>query len=132
MAKTATKGKKKATVKAAAKPAAKSTSVKKNYKEAVTKTELLATIADATSLAKKEVSAVLDTLSEVIAGHLGKRAIGHITVPGLLKIEVKKKPAKKARKGINPFTGEETMFKAKPASRGVKIKALKKLKEMAE
>jgi len=53
-------------------------------------------------------------------------------LPGLLKISAVKKPAKKARKGINPFTGEETMFKAKPASIALKIRPLKKLKEMAE
>ena len=106
--------------------------IKKSYKEAVTKSELLNIIAEETDLAKKKVSEVLETLSEVIGAHLNKRAVGHFTVPGLMKIKVKKKPATKARKGTNPFTGEEMMFKAKPASRGVKILPLKKLKEKAE
>ena len=53
------------------------------------------------------------------------------TIPGLCKITLRHKPATKARKGINPFTGEETMFKAKPARNVVKIAALKNLKEMA-
>jgi nucleoid DNA-binding protein len=47
-----------------------------------------------------------------------------------MKIEVKRKPATKARKGINPFTGEETIFKAKPARNVVRIRALKKVKDM--
>lgn len=110
----------------------KAKAVKKTYKEAMTKTELLATIAEVTDLAKKEVSLVLDTLNEIIGAHINKRGVGHISIPGLLKIEVKKKPATKARKGINPFTGEEATFKAKPARRVVKVKALKKLKDMAE
>ncbi len=57
--------------------------------------------------------------------------MGEFTLPGILKITTVAKPAKKARKGINPFTGEEQMFKAKPASIGVKVRPLKKLKESA-
>ena len=60
------------------------------------------------------------------------RAVGEFTLPGILKITKKTKPARKARKGVNPFTGEEMMFKAKPASQVVKIKPLKSLKEMVE
>ena len=60
-----------------------------------------------------------------------KSSAGEFTVPGLMKLIVKSKPAKKARKGINPFTGEEMTFKAKPAQRVVKVRTLKKLKEMA-
>jgi nucleoid DNA-binding protein len=52
------------------------------------------------------------------------------TVPSLLKLRVVKKPARAARKGVNPFTGEEMMFKAKPASKAVKVTALKALKDM--
>ena len=52
-----------------------------------------------------------------------------VGVPGLLKLTVAKKPATKERKGVNPFTGEEMVFKAKPASRRVKILALKGLKD---
>ena len=64
--------------------------------------------------------------------HLRKGAAGEFTIPGLMKCVVKRKPATKARKGINPFTGEEIMFKAKPARNVVKVRPLKKLKEMAE
>lgn len=118
---------KKAPAKAAA-PAKKLTAVKDRYN----KTQILNEIAESTELTKKQVQAVLDSLGDVIERHVKKRAVGEFVLPGLLKIQAVKKPAKKARKGINPFTGEETMFKAKPASIAVKIRPLKKLKEMAE
>jgi nucleoid DNA-binding protein len=118
---------KKAPVKAAA-PAKKLTAVKDRFN----KTQILNEIAESTELSKKQVQAVLDSLNDVIERHIKKRAVGEFVLPGLLKIQAVKKPAKKARKGINPFTGEETMFKAKPASIAVKIRPLKKLKEMAE
>lgn len=101
-------------------------------KERYNKTQMLTTIADNTELTKKQVSSVLDELSALIEGHIKKRACGEFVLPGLMKITTVKKPAKKARKGTNPFTGEETMFKAKPASIQVKVRPLKKMKEMAE
>ncbi len=109
-------------------PAKKMTAVADRYN----KTQILTEIADNTELTKKQVQSVLDELSDVIERHVKKRAVGEFVLPGLLKISAVKKPAKKARKGINPFTGEETMFKAKPASIALKIRPLKKLKEMAE
>ncbi len=117
---------KKAAPKAAA-PAKKITAVRERYN----KTQILNQIAENTELSKKQVQAVLDELSDVIEGHIKKRACGEFVLPGLLKIQTVKKPATKARKGINPFTGEETMFKAKPATTTVKLRPLKKLKEMA-
>ena len=121
--------KKAAVKKAPAKaPAKKMTAVAERYN----KTQILTEIADNTELSKKQVQAVLDSLGDVIERHVKKRAVGEFVLPGLLKIQAVKKPAKKARKGINPFTGEETTFKAKPASIAVKIRPLKKLKEMAE
>lgn len=98
--------------------------------KAYTKTELYSTIATTTGLQKKEVSTVFEALAPIIAAHLKKQGPGQFTLPGLLKIKVVSKPATKARKGINPFTGEETTFKAKPARNAVKIKSLKNLKEM--
>lgn len=108
--------------------ARKSTAVKEKF----TKTQILNEIAAQTGLTKKDVSAVLDELGVVIERHVKKRAVGEFTLPGLLKISTVKKPAVKARKGINPFTGEETMFKAKPASIAVKVRPLKKLKDMVQ
>ena len=97
-----------------------------------TKSELFSTIAERSDVSKKDVSNVIDALSDIIGAHIKKRGPGKISLPGLMKIEVKVRPATKARRGINPFTGEETIFKAKPASRRVKITALKKLKDMAK
>ena len=96
----------------------------------MTKSQIMTTIADATKLSRKQVQAVFDELSSLIEAHVKKKGAGQFTVPGLLKLKVIDKPATKARKGINPFTGEETTFKAKPASRKVKAVALAKLKEM--
>ena len=99
-------------------------------KKPMTKTEIINELVQNTELTKKQVSSVFDELAIVIERHIKKRAPGKFIFPGLMKIEVKRKPATKARKGINPFTGEETMFKAKPAYRAVKIKPLKKMKDM--
>jgi nucleoid DNA-binding protein len=96
------------------------------------KTKTLEYIATATELSKKEVSKVFETLNNLVHRHMKKKSAGEFTIPGLMKLVVKSKPATKARKGTNPFTGEEMMFKAKPARRIIKVRALKKLKEMAE
>jgi nucleoid DNA-binding protein len=106
--------------KAAAKPAAKP----------MTKSEIVTGIAEATDLTKKDINAVFEAMSGQIKKSLGRRGPGAYTVPGLMKLVVQRKPATKARKGINPFTGEETMFKAKPARNVVKIRPLKNLKDM--
>ena len=126
--------------KAAPKKAAKLTtkkSVKKAspttaLKSALNKSQIMTTIADSTELSKKEIAAVFEELGSLMHRHLRKGGAGEFTVPGLMKCVVKRKPATKARKGINPFTGEEIMFKAKPARNVVKIRPLKKLKEMVE
>ena len=116
--------------KAAAKKAAP---VKKApaLKDKMTKSQIVASLADSTDLSKKQVNAVLDELNTLIERSIKKRSVGEFTIPGVMKITTVKKPARKARKGINPFTGEETVFKAKPASIAVKIRPLKKLKEYA-
>jgi nucleoid DNA-binding protein len=96
-----------------------------------TKTEIFGNIAEATELTKRDVAAVFDALSTEIQKAIGKRGgPGQFTVPGLCKIIVQRKPATKERKGTNPFTGEETIFKAKPARNVVKIRPLKGLKDM--
>jgi len=124
---------KKAPAKAAPakKPAAKAPAAVKPIAERQNKTQMLTQISEATELSKKQVQAVLDELTNIIEGHVKKKGVGEFVLPGLLKITTVKKPATKARKGINPFTGEEVMFKAKPASTSVKVRPLKKLKEMA-
>jgi nucleoid DNA-binding protein len=122
--------------KAKKKVAKKKTAVKKApavkaIKEPYTKTMLFNDIAERTELKKKDVVAVFDELSNIINGHIRRNAAGVFTVPGLMKIKVVRKPATRARKGINPFTGEPTIFKAKPARNVVKIQPLKALKDMA-
>jgi nucleoid DNA-binding protein len=97
----------------------------------LTKSQIVASIADSTGLTKKQVGEVMDDMHSLIERSIKKRGVGEFTIPGILKITTVKKPARKARKGINPFTGEETVFKAKPASIAVKIRPLKKLKEFA-
>ena len=99
-------------------------------KTPMTKTAILEQIAGNTGLTKKQASSVLDELAILIESHIKKGAVGQFTFPGLMKIEVRRKPATKARKGINPFTGEETTFKAKPARNVVKIRPLKAIKDM--
>ena len=95
---------------------------------APTKSEILTQIAKDTGIAKKQVGDVFETLNGIIKKSL--KGAGVFTVPGLCKMKVVRKPATKAREGINPFTGEKMMFKAKPASKKVRIAALKNLKEM--
>ena len=99
-------------------------------KEKYSKTQILDEIAASTELSRKQVAAVLDSLTEVIEAHVKKNAVGEFVLPGLMKISTVRKPATKAHKGINPFTKEEVMFKAKPASTVVKVRPLKKLKDM--
>ncbi len=132
--------KKKAPAKKAAKkaPARKAAAKKAAPKKAapalrdkMTKSQMVGSIADSTGLSKKQVGDVMAELESLIERSIKKRAVGEFTLPGLMKITTVKKPARKARKGINPFTGEETIFKAKPASVAVRIRPLKKMKEFA-
>ena len=99
--------------------------------KAPSKGEIITTAAEAAGLTRKQVSAVLESLSEQISRAISKKGPGTFTVPGLMRINVINKPAVKARKGINPFTKQEQMFKAKPARRVVKVRPLKALKTMA-
>lgn len=122
--------KKAAAPKAAAPKATKKVSLA--VKERYSKSDILNHISTQTELTRKQVTAVLDELSTLIEAHISKKGPGEFVMPGLLKIVTVKKPARKARKGINPFTGEETTFAAKPASIQVKVRPLKKLKEMVE
>jgi nucleoid DNA-binding protein len=109
--------------------AKKPTLNRNTIKTAWTKSQILSGIADHVDLTRKQVACVFDELSEIIAQHVKKGGAGEFTIPGLAKIMTKNKPATKARKGVNPFTGEEMMFKAKPAKTIIKIRALKKLKD---
>ena len=95
--------------------------------KAPTKGQLFGTIAEKAELSRKQVSEIMTILSDEAIKSLKKH--GQFTLPGLAKMTVKKKPATKARKGRNPFTGEEITIKAKPASKAVRIRPVKALKE---
>lgn len=97
-----------------------------------TKGEIIRVLSECTGLSKKEVDTVFATLGQLIDMDIGKKGPGVFNLPGLMKIVRVTKPATKARKGINPFTGEETTFKAKPARNVVKVRALKALKDMVK
>jgi len=96
----------------------------------MSKTEIVSGIAEATGLTKKQVGSVFEAMAGQMKKSLGRAGCGLYAVPGLMKVMVVRKPATKARKGINPFTGEETVFKARPARNVVKIRPLKSLKDM--
>ena len=97
-----------------------------------TKAKLIAAISEDTGLTRKEVISVFDSLADYMQRHLKKRSAGSFTLPGLARFSVSSKKATKTRRGINPFTGEETTFAAKPARRIVKIRALKGVKDMVD
>ncbi len=101
-----------------------------NANKPLNKAQLYEALSEKTGLTKKQVSEVFDALSELIGKHLGKAGPGVFTLPGLVKFRVVRKPATKARKGINPFTGEEIMIKAKPARSVVRCVPVKKLKDL--
>ncbi len=97
-------------------------------KAPMTKTALLGALIDAhEDLTRKQVVAILDALADI--GHKQLKRVGVFTVPGYAKFTVVRRPATKARKGINPFTGEPTIFKAKPASRAVRARPVKAIKD---
>jgi nucleoid DNA-binding protein len=129
------KAAKKAPKKAAKKAVKKAAPVKKKVTTPITakmtKGQIVASLSDSTGLTKKQVGAVLDDYDSLVERSIKKRSVGEFTLPGMLKIRTVNKPAVKARKGISPFTGEETIFKAKPASIAVKVRPLKRLKEFA-
>ena len=121
--------KKKASKKKASKKKAKKKAGKAAGAKPPTKSEIMTQIAEETELSKADVNAVFESLTGIIGKNLaGRPAV--FNMPGLFKMKRINVKAKPARKGINPFTGEEQMFKAKPASKKVKIYPLKALKEM--
>jgi nucleoid DNA-binding protein len=104
----------------------------KKSPRARTKSETYTALAEATGLTRKQIASVLEGLTNIVREELGKKGPGIFTLPGLLKIKRVTKPATKERMGRNPFTGEEQLFKAKPARNVVKAQPLKSLKEMVK
>ena len=106
---------------------------KKTGSKPMTKTEIMRAISETTGLPKKDVVAVVESLTEEIGNALRKSGIGVFSIPGLVKIERRAVPARPAQKNVkNPFTGELQDRPAKPASVKVRVRALKNLKAMVE
>jgi len=103
-------------------------------KKPLSKSEILANIAEVTGVSKKQVAAIMEALAAEIKKSLSSKGSGKFTVPGLLKIEKKRVPARAAQRGVpNPFKPGELMDRpAKPAYNKIKVRALKTLKEMAK
>jgi nucleoid DNA-binding protein len=99
-------------------------------KKPMTKTEMIAALAESTSLTKQQVASLFDGLAALIKKELGAEGAGTFAISNLLKIKVVHKPATPEHTGINPFTKEEMVFKAKPAKNEVKLVALGGLKEL--
>jgi nucleoid DNA-binding protein len=97
--------------------------------KALTKSEIIASIVKTTELTRKQVGSVCEAMTCLMKGAVGKKGPGLFVLPGMMKVTVIQKPAVKAHKGINPFTKQEQMFKAKPARKVVKVRALKGLKD---
>ena len=113
---------------AAVKPAA---GTMKPMKESLNKTALVNHLAQVSGVEPKSVKAVMAALEGTVLASVNKKGAGAFVLPGLLKVTAVSVPAKKARKGINPFTKEETVFKARPATVKLKVRPLKKLKDAA-
>ena len=122
--------KKKAAPKAAPKAAAKPAATKP-IKEVLSKSALVAHLAETTGVVAKDIRSILGALEGAVHASINKKGAGAFTLPGLLKITAVSVPAKPKRKGINPFTKEEQWFAAKPATVKVKVRPLKKLKDAA-
>ena len=120
---------KKPTRKSARKPAPKA--AVKPVRGVLSKSALIKHLAGTSGAAAKDVRAILAALESTIQGAVGKKGGRTFVLPGLFKITVVNVPAKPKRKGINPFTGEETIFKAKPATVKVKVRPMKRLKDAA-
>lgn len=103
----------------------------KPIKTKLTKSQVFELLAEDSGVAKSDVKKVWGSLERVMEASISKRGSGQFTLPGLMKVTTVRRPAIKARRGINPFTKEETWFKAKPATTGVRIRALKKMKSFA-
>jgi len=121
---------KKAAPKAAEPKAAPAEKARAPQAKSATKAEIYSTLSERTGLSKSEISSVFTALNEVIGKELGKKGPGMFVVPGLLKLKVVRKPATKAKQGVNPFTKEPMTIKAKPARNVVKALPLKALKDL--
>ncbi len=95
----------------------------------MSKSQFVTTLAEKSGLNKKQATSALDTINAMVAQQLGKRGPGEVLIPGLLKLNVVDKPATRQHEGINPFTKEPMIYKAKAARKVIKVRLLKALKD---
>ncbi|MBK7319440.1 MAG: HU family DNA-binding protein [Anaerolineales bacterium] len=95
----------------------------------MSKTQFVTTLAEKSGLNKKQASSALETINSMIAQELGKQGPGEVLIPGLLKLNVVEKPATRKHEGVNPFTKEPMIYKAKAAHKVIKVRLLKALKD---
>ena len=98
----------------------------------MTKAQIISELSEKTGLSKKDVQGIFSAMLDMTKRELGKKGSGEIVIPDMLKLKVKATAARPERKGIDPFTKQERVFPAKPASKKVKATALKKLKDMVK
>lgn len=98
----------------------------------LTKSQVVSELAELSELDKKSINRVFHGLTDIIKKQLGPRGPGEFVIPGLLKLRTVKKPATKERPGINPFTKEPIVIRAKPASKKIRASALKALKDLVQ
>ena len=98
----------------------------------LTKSQVISELAEVTELDKKSINRVFEGLTDIIKRQLGSRGPGEFVIPGLLKLRAVKKPATKERPGINPFTKQPIVIRAKPASKKIRASALKALKDLVQ
>lgn len=103
----------------------------KPISSAFNRSSLIAHLAEVTAIEAKAVRILMAAFESTILASVHKKGLGSFTLPGLLKVNVINVPAKKKRRGIDPFTKVEREFAAKPASVRIKTRALKKLKDAA-
>ncbi|MSR44093.1 MAG: integration host factor [Phycisphaerales bacterium] len=128
----ATMTKKSSAKKATKAPKAAKVTAKKGFKptsssKVRTRSQVIAELAAASDIKRTVVKEVFDNLSTIIGADLGSRGPGVFSFFGLMKMKTVKKPATKERTGVNPFTGETQVFKAKPASKKVRVRPTKAL-----
>ncbi|MGB0680704.1 MAG: HU family DNA-binding protein [Polyangiales bacterium] len=98
----------------------------------MTKAQIMSELADRTGLSKKDVAALFDNLRDLVKRELGRKGPGEFVIPDMMKLRIRTTPARKERKGIDPFTKQERVFPAKPAEKKVRATPLKKLKDLVQ
>jgi DNA-binding protein HU-beta len=97
--------------------------------ERMSKAQFVTTLAEKSGLNKKQAASALDAISAMVTQQLGKKGPGEVIIPGLIKLNVVEKPATGEYEGINPFTKEPMIYKAKAAHKVIKVRLLKALKD---